>query len=520
MYPRKRYFDEIVRTFESQGRVLPLLNDKYLAYDWADAKSMADRIRALQIPFACGSTVPLSWQRPPLNLPPAPQFDELLAVSYSDLEEHAYHAIEALQSVAERRGETGVAAVRYMEGEEVYKISPKLLEAALASARESAARRTDGSEAGSIPDPLPRRPTGIGSQSEQQDARLSGRRSTPQRVRSRAACFYISLYVHSHWGFMVQAFENLVLTKKRRCRSSEHCSPTASCSPDLNRAAKEEHGSIHRSLRSPIPGRASAAPLSTRSLTCRTCRSQAIRPPRLCEPWCNEPVPEVTCDVLIAGAGMGGIGAALAVSRHNQTACLTEETDWVGGQATAGGVSALDENKFIEICRRHAQVLRIPPWDSSGIRRAVQSRRLLRLRALFRAPRRCRCPRRMLKDAACPRVSAHPGHRRRSKRRPDRERPRLAVRQTAPHCASAPRMCWTRPKWAIFCRWRKSRTSSDRKRNPKPVSRMPPRNPTPRASRVSHIRSQSSAATARTTASPKPCRLRAPSSSASSSRCT
>ena len=63
----------------------------------------------------------------------------------------------------------------------------------------------------------------------------------------------------------------------------------------------------------------------------------------------NEPVPEVKCDVLIAGAGMGGVGAALAVARHNRTACLTEETDWVGGQATAGGVSALDENKFIEI---------------------------------------------------------------------------------------------------------------------------------------------------------------------------
>jgi len=63
----------------------------------------------------------------------------------------------------------------------------------------------------------------------------------------------------------------------------------------------------------------------------------------------NEPVAEVACDVLIAGAGMGGVGAALAVARHNLTACVTEETDWVGGQATAGGVSALDEHKFIEI---------------------------------------------------------------------------------------------------------------------------------------------------------------------------
>jgi hypothetical protein len=78
----------------------------------------------------------------------------------------------------------------------------------------------------------------------------------------------------------------------------------------------------------------------------------------------SEPVPEITCDVLIAGAGMGGVGAALAVARHNRSACVTEETDWVGGQATAGGVSALDENKFIEI--------------SGGTRRYYEFRRRIR----------------------------------------------------------------------------------------------------------------------------------------------
>ena len=61
-----------------------------------------------------------------------------------------------------------------------------------------------------------------------------------------------------------------------------------------------------------------------------------------------ERAPEVRCDVLIAGAGMGGIGAALAVADRRHSVCLAEETDWVGGQATAGGVPALDENRFIE----------------------------------------------------------------------------------------------------------------------------------------------------------------------------
>jgi hypothetical protein len=63
----------------------------------------------------------------------------------------------------------------------------------------------------------------------------------------------------------------------------------------------------------------------------------------------RDPVPEVACDALVAGAGMGGIGASLTLAAQGLSVCLTEETDWIGGQATAGGVSALDENRFIEI---------------------------------------------------------------------------------------------------------------------------------------------------------------------------
>jgi hypothetical protein len=59
--------------------------------------------------------------------------------------------------------------------------------------------------------------------------------------------------------------------------------------------------------------------------------------------------PEIACDILVGGAGMGGVAAALTAAKRGHTVCLTEETSWIGGQMTAGGVSALDENKFIEI---------------------------------------------------------------------------------------------------------------------------------------------------------------------------
>ena len=58
--------------------------------------------------------------------------------------------------------------------------------------------------------------------------------------------------------------------------------------------------------------------------------------------------PEIACDILVAGGGMGGVAAALRAAQRGHNVCLTESTDWLGGQATAGGVSALDENRFIE----------------------------------------------------------------------------------------------------------------------------------------------------------------------------
>jgi hypothetical protein len=138
-YPRYRYFQEISRVFEEDGGVIPYFNDKYFAYEWEDAQRMFDRIRSMKIPFMCGSTLPLTWRRPSLEYAAGVELEELLAVSFSDLEEHAYHAIELLQTMAERRegGETGIAAIRCVTGDEVWNLgrrgewSQNLLDAAL-----------------------------------------------------------------------------------------------------------------------------------------------------------------------------------------------------------------------------------------------------------------------------------------------------------------------------------------------------------------------------------------------------
>lgn len=66
------------------------------------------------------------------------------------------------------------------------------------------------------------------------------------------------------------------------------------------------------------------------------------------------PAETIACDVLVVGGGTGGVAAALAAARALAAApgggrvVLTEETDWIGGQLTAQGVSALDEHEHIE----------------------------------------------------------------------------------------------------------------------------------------------------------------------------
>ena len=55
------------------------------------------------------------------------------------------------------------------------------------------------------------------------------------------------------------------------------------------------------------------------------------------------------CEILIAGGGAGGVAAALAAARAGRRVILLEETDWLGGQMTAQGVSALDEHAHIEL---------------------------------------------------------------------------------------------------------------------------------------------------------------------------
>ncbi|MEG4814768.1 FAD-dependent oxidoreductase [Microcoleus sp. K5-D4] len=52
-----------------------------------------------------------------------------------------------------------------------------------------------------------------------------------------------------------------------------------------------------------------------------------------------------TCDILVAGGGLAGAATAYEGLLAGRTVCLTEITDWVGGQISSQGTSALDERE-------------------------------------------------------------------------------------------------------------------------------------------------------------------------------
>ena len=142
MYPRRRFFDEIAAALKKGGKVVPVFNDKHLAYKWEDAKHMYDTAREMNIPLLAGSSLPMAWRVPPLTLPIGCELKEALSTGVGGLESYGFHAIEALQSMVERRkgGETGVKSVQAVQGEGIVEAekagrwSRELLKAAAATA--------------------------------------------------------------------------------------------------------------------------------------------------------------------------------------------------------------------------------------------------------------------------------------------------------------------------------------------------------------------------------------------------
>jgi hypothetical protein len=163
LYPRYEMMEQVVAVFRKTGQTVPVFNDKHLSYSWTRAKEMAGWAQELKFPLMAGSSLPVTWRRPELELPLQSAIEDGLIAGYGPIEVYGFHALEALQVMLERRrgGETGVKAVTCLVGNDVWKAgdaglwSWDLLEAALGrseTVRPGDVRRNTGSMAvGAMP---------------------------------------------------------------------------------------------------------------------------------------------------------------------------------------------------------------------------------------------------------------------------------------------------------------------------------------------------------------------------------
>jgi hypothetical protein len=153
LYPRYELFEQIVAVFERDGRGVPVFNDKHLSYSFEKASKMVADARRLGFPLLAGSSLPVTWRMPPVELPLDCRIDEALMVGVGTSDAMDFHALEALQSMVERRrgGETGVREVECLTGGDVWRAgergdwSKELLAAALSrSDSREGISKTDG----------------------------------------------------------------------------------------------------------------------------------------------------------------------------------------------------------------------------------------------------------------------------------------------------------------------------------------------------------------------------------------
>lgn len=154
-YPRYELFRQIVDVFRADGRTTPVFNDKHLSWKFEWAKEMVNTAREMNFPFLAGSSLPVTWRMPSIDMPYGAEVEEVLGIAMGPVDIYDFHALEMIQCIAERRqgGETGVVAIHALRGDSVWEAlaagswqaggwDPRLFEACLSRSHTLAQAET------------------------------------------------------------------------------------------------------------------------------------------------------------------------------------------------------------------------------------------------------------------------------------------------------------------------------------------------------------------------------------------
>lgn len=123
LYPRYEFFKQCVEVFEASGRAVPVFNDKHLSWNWDYAVEMYETARRMGFAFMAGSSLPVTWRTPSIDMPLGARVREAMCVAYGGVDSYDFHGLETLQCMVERRagGETGVTWLQAYRGERFWK---------------------------------------------------------------------------------------------------------------------------------------------------------------------------------------------------------------------------------------------------------------------------------------------------------------------------------------------------------------------------------------------------------------
>lgn len=124
LYPRYAWFKEVVRVFEASGRSVPVFNDKHLSTSWRECVEMVDDAKRLEFPFYAGSSLPVTWRLPSIDMSYDTPLLESVCVAYGGVDSYDFHALETAQCMSERRrgGEVGIRSVHAVRGEKCWQM--------------------------------------------------------------------------------------------------------------------------------------------------------------------------------------------------------------------------------------------------------------------------------------------------------------------------------------------------------------------------------------------------------------
>ncbi len=119
LYPRYELFKQIAAVYRTSGRCAPVFNDKHLSWRWEWAREMYDISLEMGFAFMAGSSLPVTWRTPSIDMPLDARVTEAMCIGYGGVDSYDFHALETLQCMVERRrgGESGVRWIDTYRGE-------------------------------------------------------------------------------------------------------------------------------------------------------------------------------------------------------------------------------------------------------------------------------------------------------------------------------------------------------------------------------------------------------------------